>query len=199
MAHPTTLTGSIGIFGMLPNYARALRKYTGVTVDGVSTGALAAEIRVDTPLSERARAHRQAMIEHGYRRFLQTVASAREMSVAEVDTLAQGRVWSGSDAHAQGLIDKLGGLDDAIASAASNAGLEEGYRVHYRQPSDSWRDRLVGELLGEIAGSVPPPTVAEPWLTIEGLVTRTFAGHAAAIAALDDPDGMYAYAMLEVD
>lgn len=200
-AHPMTLTGSIGIFGMVPNYARALRSYTGAQVDGVSTGAMLAQMRPDLPLPERAKALQQTTIERGYRRFLDTVAEARGMTPDQVDAVAQGRIWTGADAHAHGLVDKLGGLDEAIASAAAKAELGDAYRVDVRQRSRTWAEVVLEELLREARTMVSDSVHVQPspWTTVEGVISEAFAEHAATLALLQDPDGIYAYAMLDVD
>jgi protease-4 len=128
--NPATITGSIGIFGMIPTFPQTLAKL-GIYSDGVGTTPLSGAVRLDRSLGEEAREIFQTSVENGYRQFLQHVALARDMSTEEVDAVAQGRVWSGSQALDRGLVDQAGGLQQAIDSAARHAGLGDDYRVEY--------------------------------------------------------------------
>ena len=132
-ANPGTITGSIGIFGFIPTIPDSLAKL-GISTDGVGTTELAGSLRIDRPLSEGVKTIVQNLIENGYQRFLNIVAQGRDLSVAEVDEIAQGRVWNGAQAEDRRLVDRLGGLGDAVDSAARMAGLEENYTVHYQEP-----------------------------------------------------------------
>jgi protease-4 len=129
-AYPTTLTGSIGIFGFLPTFQDTLAKI-GIHTDGIGTTPLAGTLRADRALQEPARVLIQNFIEHGYREFINLVAEYRHMSPDEVDQVAQGRVWTGAQAQRRGLVDQLGTLEEAVASAARSAGLGEDYQVEY--------------------------------------------------------------------
>jgi protease-4 len=122
-ASPTTVTGSIGIFGMFPTFQRSLDSL-GIATDGVGSSKWAGELRFDRAMSDDARALVQVMIEDGYDDFISKVAMHRNMQPAEVDRVAQGQVWTGTDALDHGLIDGLGGLEDAITAAAELAELE---------------------------------------------------------------------------
>lgn len=132
--NPATITGSIGIFGMIPTFPKTLAKL-GIHTDGVGTTPLAGAVRLDRSLGDEAREIFQLSVENGYREFLQLVALARDMEVEEVDAVAQGRVWSGEQAIDRGLIDQSGGLQQAIDSAARHAGLGDAYRVEYIEES----------------------------------------------------------------
>jgi protease-4 len=132
-AYPTTLTGSIGIFGFFPTFQRTLEQI-GINTDGVGTTPLSGALRADLALQEPARELIQSFIEHGYREFIGLVAEHRHMSLDEVDSVAQGRVWTGSQAQRRGLVDQLGTLEQAVASAARSAGLGEDYEVDYVEP-----------------------------------------------------------------
>jgi len=123
-ARSSTITGSIGIFGMVPTFEKPLNKW-GIHRDGVGTTKYANPIDVGMPLSDDVGEMIQASIEAGYDQFLSLVSSGRNMTKENVDKIAQGRVWSGKKALEIGLIDKLGGLNDAIASAAELAGLDD--------------------------------------------------------------------------
>jgi len=129
-AYPTTLTGSIGIFGFFPTFQDTLARI-GVHTDGVGTTPLSGALRADRALQEPARKLLQSFIEHGYREFITLVAEYRQMSVDEVDAVAQGRVWTGSQAQRRGLVDQLGTLEQAVASAARSAGIADDYEVEY--------------------------------------------------------------------
>jgi len=122
-AHSATITGSIGIFGMVPTFEKPLNKW-GIHRDGVGTTKYANPIDGGMPLSDDVAEIIQTGINAGYEEFLSLVAKGRNMSKEEVDKIAQGRVWSGQEAHNNGLVDHLGGLQDAIKSAAKLAGLE---------------------------------------------------------------------------
>jgi protease-4 len=195
-ASPTTITGSIGIFGMFPTFDKPLAKHVGVRVDGVATTPFAG-MSPDRPLDPAVGRMIQSGIEHGYREFLSRVANARGMEIDAVDAVAQGRVWSGQDAYDRGLVDKLGGLQDAIASAASKASLEGDYRVEYVEKELELKDRVVKSLLGDAAAQVElvPGFASSPYAA----VMRHFAEQATIMAALQDPRGIYAYSMLDVD
>jgi len=130
-ADPSTITGSIGIFGMFPNFTRTLDKI-GVHTDGVSTTRFAGAFDVTRPLDPEVGRVVQSVIDKGYGDFTGKVAAARGKSVEEVDEVARGRVWSGAQAKERGLVDEMGGLRVAIADAAGRAELEEGkFRVAY--------------------------------------------------------------------
>ena len=130
-ADPSTITGSIGIFGLIPNFTRTLDKI-GVHTDGVSTTRFAGAFDVTRPMDPEVGRVIQAVIDKGYADFTGKVAQARGKPVEEVDEVARGRVWSGAQARERGLVDELGGFGDALADAAGRASLEEGkYRVRY--------------------------------------------------------------------
>jgi protease-4 len=122
VASPATLTGSIGIFAMFPTFQRTLDK-VGVHVDGVGTTALAGEFRPDRAMGEPTREILQQNIEYGYREFIGHVARARKKDVAQIDAIAQGRVWSGADAQKLGLVDELGGYQDGEPGFGEALGL----------------------------------------------------------------------------
>jgi protease IV len=140
-ASPATLTGSIGIFAIIPTVDKTLGKI-GVNVDGVGTTPLAAQMRIDKPLGVEARALLQSQIERGYEVFLERVASGRKKTRDQVDSIAQGRVWAGVDAKRLGLVDGLGSFEDATAAAAHRAKLTD-YEVEFMEPELSWAEELV--------------------------------------------------------
>lgn len=147
-AYPNTITGSIGIFGFLPTFQDSLASI-GVHTDGFGVTPLAGAFRVDRELPEAARRTLQATIEHGYEEFLGLVARNRGMSRDEVDRIAQGRVWTGAQALDRGLVDQLGTLEEAIASAARIAGLADDYRAVYVRRRMSAFERLFADIGAE--------------------------------------------------
>lgn len=117
-AEASTITGSIGVFGMLPNLSQIADRY-GLNTETVETHKNASGYSVFEPMDEEFRNFTQESVENIYKIFVNRVATGRKMTFAQVDAIAQGRVWSGSDALKIGLVDKIGGMDDAIAYAAS--------------------------------------------------------------------------------
>jgi len=175
-ASPATITGSIGIFGLFPTAPRTYEKL-GIGVDGVGTTPLSGELRLDRPVGEAAAMLLQANIERGYEDFLALVAKGRSKTRDEIDAIAQGRVWSGRDALERGLVDKLGSLDDAVASAAKRAGLEEGkFERDYLEPEKSFAQELVTNFQVKTAA-----------LMLEALDVDSFGGFALAAVGLDGP------------
>lgn len=143
-AYPTTITGSIGVIGFIPTFEETLSRI-GVHTDGVGTTPLAGALRIDRSLNDEVRGLLETMINSTYREFLALVAEYREMDVDAVHEVAQGRVWTGAQAQQRGLVDHLGNLDDAIASAARIAGLGEDYRVSYVEPElKPWQQFFAG-------------------------------------------------------
>jgi len=122
-ANSTTITGSIGIFGMIPTFEKPLNEW-GIFRDGVGTTKYANPVDGGMPLSDDVAEIIQTSINSGYDNFLTLVSKGRNMTKEDVDKIAQGRVWSGKKAHELGLVDQLGGLNDAIKSAAKMAGIE---------------------------------------------------------------------------
>lgn len=124
-AEPTTVTGSIGVFGIIPNLQGFFNKKIGITFDGEKTHPFADMMTTSRPLTAEERLLIQGYIDDFYQGFLERVAEGRKMTLAQVDSVGQGRVWTGVDAQRLGLVDELGGLEDAIAAAAAMAGLTD--------------------------------------------------------------------------
>ena len=140
-ASPATLTGSIGVFAVFPTFERTLEKF-GVSTDGVGTTPLAGALTVERTLKDEPREILQLSVEHAYSTFVGHVSTAREKPFEEIDAVAQGRVWAGSDASRIGLVDKLGSYRDALNAAAERAGLGKDYKVEYIEPALGWRQAL---------------------------------------------------------
>lgn len=153
-ASPSTITGSIGIFGVIPTYEGTLGKI-GVSTDGVGTSPLAGAFDVTRPLSDLTKDIIQQSIESGYEQFKSLVAEGRNMTVEQVDKIGQGRVWIGSTAKELGLVDHLGGFDEALAAAARAAGVEDDYTpVFYVEEPDPF-ETLLADFLRSTVGVKP--------------------------------------------
>jgi protease-4 len=165
-ASATTITGSIGIFGLYPTFENTFAKL-GIGTDGVGTTELAGYATIGRPLSPLAERSLQLTVEHGYDRFLNLVSASRDMTVEAVNTVAQGQVWSGATALELGLVDQLGSLDEAVEAAAELAGMTE-YNRSYIEPAltptqlflqQLANNTLVGPIVRPLAahfGSVSP-------------------------------------------
>ena len=125
VAHPNTITGSIGVFGVFPNIKNLFANKLGITVDTVKTNKHSDILSPFRPVEKDESEVIQKWIENVYTDFISKVAAGRHMTSAEVDSIGQGRVWSGADAKKIGLVDKFGGIKDAIALAAEKAKLKE--------------------------------------------------------------------------
>jgi protease-4 len=142
LASANTITGSIGVFATIPTFDRTLAKL-GVHVDGVGTTALSGSLRLDRPLQPEIESILQASVNHSYAQFIQRVASGRRKTPAAVDAIAQGRVWAGRDALRLGLVDRIGGYDDAVRAAAKRARLGKDYDVRVIEPQLSFTEQLL--------------------------------------------------------
>jgi protease-4 len=145
IASPNTITGSIGVFAGIPTFSRTLAKL-GINVDGIGTTALSGSTQLDRPMSADAGRLIQITVDHAYEEFLARVAKGRGKTREAVDAIAQGRVWVGSDAKQQGLVDRLGNYDDAVSEAATRASLKPGYGVRRIEPELSWAQQLLFQL-----------------------------------------------------
>jgi protease-4 len=190
-ASPTTLTGSIGVFSVVPTFQHTLEKF-GVRVDGIGTTPLAGDMRSDRTLTPARRQILQSSVDHAYAEFLRRVGDGRKKPVEDVDKIAQGRVWAGIDAQRIGLVDHLGGLKDATDAAAKLAELGPDYSVDYIEPELNLREALLMQLrsetlrMAEIAGIIAPRSEVER-------VLDPMLEQARAVARLNDPRGLYAY------
>lgn len=148
VAEPTTLTGSIGIFGMFPDFSGLLTEKLGVKFDEVKTNRHSAFGTPARPFNEEEMRYLNNYIDRGYALFRSRVAQGRKMKVEQVEKIAQGRVWLGQDALKVKLVDELGGLDKAVAKAAQLAKLKEYHTAAYPGKT-SWVDQLLNNLSGE--------------------------------------------------
>ena len=150
-ASPATLTGSIGIFAIIPTIDQTLGK-VGVSVDGVGTTPLAGALSYDRPLSTEVSGLLQSQVNRGYQEFLDRVASGRRQTPQQIDAIGQGRVWAGGDALRLGLVDHLGTLEEAVRSAAQLAKVTQ-YQVEFVQPHLSWAEQLFQQTQARAAGA----------------------------------------------
>jgi len=204
-ASATTITGSIGAFGVLPNMQRSLETL-GVHSDGLGTTSIAGGIRVDRALPPELTKMMQLSMQHIYHRFLQVVASGRHMPVAKVAALAEGRVWSGLDAQRLGLVDSLGDFNDAIQAAATLASIEQDYSTTRITLPLGLRDMIMVELFGD-ADSLAAQILAHigtrlsiltgTWLSTPALQSMTDLSRLAGFA--EGKAGIFAMCNLRVE
>ncbi len=193
-ASETTITGSIGVGALVPTFQRSLEGI-GIRIDGLGTTQLAGQFRPDRALGEQAQEMLQLSVEEAYRIFVGKVAEARGMSFERADNLAQGRVWIGSDALSIGLVDELGGLDDAVRAAADLAGLDEGdYGRRTIAPELSLGDRLALQFAGQAVRLLSAVGVGTHGSGLDSAVGRFIArveNDLGALTGLNDPRGIY--------
>jgi len=188
-ANPTTITGSIGVFGIIPTFEDSLEAL-GIHSDGVGTTALSDFYQLSRPMSPQAKQIVQAGVDHIYDRFLSIVAEARESSTDQVNQVAQGRVWTGSKALELGLVDKLGNLKQAIDAAATLAGLDIYDVEQIRQPLD-FREQLLREITNSQSGMLSA-VLPQKWLP-SSLVSYLygFSKKLEVLTQFNDPRGIY--------
>ena len=148
IAQPNTITGSIGVFGVIPNFQKFFNNKLGITFDEVKTNENSDFIGVTKPLSEFQYALLQEEIDNFYATFISHVSVGRNMPVEKVDEIGQGHVWSGTDAKEIGLVDELGGLNDAVKAAAELAAIED-YRIVEMPALLDPFEKLITDLMGE--------------------------------------------------
>jgi protease IV len=195
-ANPATITGSIGIFAIIPTFDKTLGKI-GVGIDGVGTTALSGQARLDRPLSEGTKAVIQSVTTHGYDEFLERVSAGRGKTTEQVNEIAQGRVWAGVDAKRVGLVDQLGLFNDAVKSAARRAKLTD-YTTKFMEPKLTWAQSLalnVKTRLVRMFFHATPDQAALAQLAAQlDPVTR----QAQMLARFSQPNRLYAYCFCEV-
>jgi len=191
LALSTTLTGSIGVFGIIPTVENSLAAL-GVYSDGVGTTDIAGMMQLDRPMTQQSKMIFQAGVDNVYTRFISLVADGRSSTPAAVHEIAQGRVWTGEKALELGLVDQLGDLNDAIVVAAELANLEE-YEVDYRRKPLTVYEQLLMEMNTNISASLSG-------LGISSLLPVTIRQQAMKILeplrvldTLNDPRGIYLY------
>jgi len=190
-AEPTTITGSIGVFGLLPNVKKLANEH-GITWDSVQTAKLANPMTLTRPKNEVELTRIQGVVDHIYEQFIAKVADSRKMKKEAVHEIAQGRVWSGTEAQKLGLVDEIGGLGAALRHAAKMAKAENDfYVVGPEHEPDAFK-----ELLKSI-GQGKPRKLAKTG-PVEAL-TEAFKMQLERLSALNDPKGIYARLPFEID
>ena len=187
-ALPSTITGSIGIYAVLPTFSKTLEKI-GVRVDGIGTTPLSSGLNLGLPMSDPVRELLSQSVNNGYKQFIELVGSGRGIELEQVDAIARGRVWTGADAYENGLVDKLGTLNDAIKSAANLAKVE-GFSVIYVEDAPAMGDKLFEALFSASLGKDYVRSHYSPSRTSQflGQMYRD----ARVIISLNDPQSIYA-------
>ncbi|ODN46980.1 signal peptide peptidase SppA [Salmonella enterica] len=191
VASPSTLTGSIGIFGVINTVENSLSSI-GVHSDGVSTSPLA-DISMTKALSPEVQQMMQLSIEYGYKRFITLVADARKRTPEQIDKIAQDHVWTGEDAKANGLVDSLGDFDDAVAKAAELAKLKQ-WHLDYYQDEPTVLDMVMDSMTGSVRAMLPEAIQA---MLPAPLVSaaNTVKAEGDKLAAFNDPQNRYAFCL----
>ncbi|EAR1420675.1 signal peptide peptidase SppA [Salmonella enterica] len=191
VASPSTLTGSIGILGVINTVENSLSSI-GVHSDGVSTSPLA-DISMTKALSPEVQQMMQLSIEYGYKRFITLVADARKRTPEQIDKIAQGHVWTGEDAKANGLVDSLGDFDDAVAKAAELAKLKQ-WHLDYYQDEPTVLDMVMDSMTGSVRAMLPEAIQA---MLPAPLVSaaNTVKAEGDKLAAFNDPQNRYAFCL----
>ncbi len=191
VASPSTLTGSIGIFGVINTVENSLSSI-GVHSDGVSTSPLA-DISMTKALSPEVQQMMQLSIEYGYKRFITLVADARKRTPEQIDKIAQGHVWTGEDAKANGLVDSLDDFDDAVAKAAELAKLKQ-WHLDYYQDEPTVLDMVMDSMTGSVRAMLPETIQA---MLPAPLVSaaNTVKAEGDKLAAFNDPQNRYAFCL----
>jgi len=185
-ASPNTITGSIGVFGLLPNF-EAIANNNGITWDHVKTGRYADIETLSRPKTAEELAIVQRVVDQIYDRFLTIVSESRDLPKEKVNEIAQGRVWSGWEAQKIGLVDELGGLEAAIAAASEAANLGEDWQlVEYPKPAALWIESLLQNSLLQ-SYFKPTPTSLDP-LTVE---FQKLQDDLQMLRSMNDPLGVY--------
>ena len=195
LALPTTITGSIGVFGIIPTIDQSLAKL-GVYSDGVGTSTFAGMMNIDRPLNEQVKQVIQLSVDDIYARFLTLVAKGRHSTTEEIHKIAQGRVWTGNQALENGLIDQLGDLDDAISVAAELADLDD-YQIDFRRkkmdPFEAFISQLnanIKPILTRLGGQSNQSPSSTDFIRE---YAEKFAEPLLQLQQLNDPKGIYLY------
>ncbi|HPI11067.1 MAG TPA: signal peptide peptidase SppA, partial [Catalimonadaceae bacterium] len=161
VAHPTTITGSIGVFGLMFNAQNMFKNKLGITFDGVKTGAYSDIGNGTRPLTEGEKQIIQSEVNKIYETFTTKAAAGRKMPVETLKSLAGGRVWSGTEAKANGLVDELGGLDKAIEMAAAQAKIGKDYRIKLLPAQKNFIEEIMEQIGGEARVSMAKAELGE--------------------------------------
>jgi len=197
-ASPSTITGSIGIFGMFPTYQRTLEAI-GISTDGIGSTPWSGELRPDRAMSEHAKRLFQLVIDDGYQDFIGSVADSRSMEIDAVDAIGQGQVWTGMDALNNGLVDELGGLDDAIAAAAELAEIsDEDFGIKSIGQELSATEQMVIDLLGAVATMGIDVSGWTGQRSLVDDITDSVAEKTSTLLRFNDPKGVYSHCLCDI-
>jgi protease-4 len=191
IAQPTTLTGSIGIFGIITTFEKGLNKL-GINSDGIGTTPFAG-VGITRGISEGASEAIQLGIEHGYHNFISLVSSHRDMTLEQADAISQGRVWTGQDALNNGLVDQLGDFDDAIAAAAELAQMES-YNIYWVETPLSSTEKLIQQLSDELSISFKEQIISQLPSSFAPLASGVMAD-IDTLTRFNDPKGQYSFCL----
>ncbi|MBM4967654.1 signal peptide peptidase SppA [Vibrio parahaemolyticus] len=191
VAQPTTLTGSIGIFSVITTFEKGFSKL-GINTDGVGTSPFSGD-GITTGLSEGASQAFQLGIEHGYKRFISLVGSNRDMTVEEVDKVAQGRVWTGQDALSFGLVDQMGDFDDAVELAAKLANVTD-YGIYWVEEPLSPTELFLQEFMNQVKVSLGVDATSLLPKSLQPMAQQ-FEQDASLLQSFNDPKGQYAFCL----
>jgi protease IV len=186
-AEPDTITGSIGVFGIIPNIQKLANDH-GVTFDSVKTGKFAGGLlTISRPRTDEELAVFQKGVDWMYSQFVAKVAEGRKLSIPRVQEIAQGRVWSGTDAKRIGLVDEIGGLDAALRYAGKQASMGEHFRV-----TEYPRSKNLSQAIAEMFGKYAPASLHLGTTGLVGQITEQIQSELAWLNALNDSKGIYA-------
>ncbi|HEY1773908.1 MAG TPA: signal peptide peptidase SppA [Gammaproteobacteria bacterium] len=197
-ASPSTITGSIGAFGMMPTFQDSLTKL-GVHTDGVGTGPYSDAFDITRPMTPELKQMFQLSVDNLYASFVDKVAMHRHMKSTAVEAIAQGEVWTGADAKRLGLVDKFGDLEDAEAAAAKMADLGPNYTVTYLEKPMSFTDRFLMDLANNSNQSrVSAPGALTFSQAAIPMWYSKLMGAAKELGVFDDPKGLYTFCFCDV-
>jgi protease-4 len=189
-AAPTTLTGSIGIFGAIPTFEDTLAEL-GIHSDGIGTTPIASGLNLTQPLSPLIKESIQLSVDYGYRQFLDIVAKGRKIDREQLADIAEGRIFDGRTAQRIGLVDHLGGLGDAVAAAAKRAGIADDFAPVYIKKPLSVREQLLQEITSEA-----PHSAGFDLPFLPAHLLRRFSQTVARFPFFSDPRGVYAHSLI---
>ena len=190
-AEPTTITGSIGVFGIQFDVEK-LANHFGFTFDSVKTGKFADSLTIARPKTDEEMAIFQHMVDWIYGEFVGKVADARHLKLEFVKEIAQGRVWSGTEAKKLGLVDEIGGLDAALKYAAEKAGVGTSYRI-VEYPRKKEFSEAIAEMVNRFA-----PNTRVPATGLVGEITRRLDAELGVLKTFNDSQGVYARLPMEL-
>jgi protease-4 len=189
VAMPSTITGSIGVYSMIPNFEKTLATL-GVNSDGVGTTDIADIMQLDRPMSKQAKVILQSSVDHIYDRFIDLVANGRDQSPEAIHDIAQGRIWTGQLALENGLVDQLGDLNDAITAAAELAGIQE-YSVTYPSRILTPQEQFFQDISQNFSASISKIGFSKFASSLINNKTVTAISPLKHLSEFNDPRGVY--------